>query len=564
MLQQPATDATVLGFLCPAGTPTGLGQVGCVLAEWEIVTLSVTVLLLILAGVWFVRTRRSHPGAGGPHGTPFLVFPTGGGGRAVRSRPDEPRRRSPQTAAAVDEEDPPISAPRESLRPEGWAPVRERAHPKPTDSAESPPKEPSPQAPEGPASSPSAPPADSATTETTSRRTILPGAGAGPQGSEQVESGQIRYERPPDGTLQLLPGRLEVLANGQGEAGEEIRFVRVPGHQPELTFGRSDGPQYRHIQLRSPTVSRTHARMRFADGRWTLRNESGTNPTLLNGTPLDSGVEAPTLADGDRIEMGEVVFRFRQPNVKDRLPFRSSWYTDQGRRPSNQDAVVVKSLSRGRELLAVCDGMGSHAMGRLASHAAVDTLVRELGEGKSLEDAVQSANRAVRDELEADEDAAGLGTTLVALLRTGPEYQIANVGDSRAYRVDARGIHRITQDHSFVAEVVREGRMSAEEAGRSPWKSAITRHLGAEPDVEVDLFGAYPADEPHVILLCSDGLHGVLDDDAIRAKVLETPDIRDIARDLGEEALRKGGDDNVTVAAMEFEGGLRHLREAAP
>ena len=531
MLQQTATDAIVLGFLCPAGTPTGLGQVGCLLAEWELVTLSITAILLILAGVWFVRSRRSHPGAGGPQGTPFLVFPTGSESRAVRARGSEPRQRPPK-AHSDDDDTPPVSAPRERLRPEGWEAPREHEQPKPTDSGGAPPPEP-------------------------------PRAAEGSEAPQQVESGQIRYERPPDGTLQLLPGRLEVLANGQGEAGEEIRFVRVPGHEPELTFGRSDGPQYQHIQLRSPTVSRTHARMRFTDGRWTLRNESGTNPTLLNGTPLDSGVETPTLNDGDRIEMGEVVFRFRQPDIRDRLPFRSSWYTDQGRRPSNQDAVVVKSLSRGRELLAVCDGMGSHAMGRVASHAAIDALVRELGEGSSLQEAVESANRAVRDELGKGEDAAGLGTTLVALLRKGPEYQIANVGDSRAYRIDARGIHRITQDHSFVAEVVREGRMSAEEAGRSPWKSAITRHLGAEHDVEVDLFGAYPANEPHVILLCSDGLHGMLDDDAIEAKVRETPGIRDVARELGEEALRRGGDDNVTIAAIEFGEGLRHLREAA-
>jgi PPM family protein phosphatase len=499
MLQQPATDASVLGFLCPTGTPTGLGQVGCFLAEWEIATLSMTVILLILAATWFMRTRQGHHGAGAPSGTPFLVFPTASESRAIRARGSEPRQRAPE--ARPDDGTPPISAPRASRTPEATAP-------------------------------------------------------------QQVEAGQIRYERPPDGTLQLLPGRLEILANGQGEGGEEIRFVRVPGHEPEITFGRSDGPQYRHIQLRSPTVSRTHARMRFTDGRWTLRNESSTNPTVLNGTPLDSGVETPALSDGDRIEMGEVVFRFRHPNIRDRLPFRSSWYTDQGRRPSNQDAVVVKSLSRGRELLAVCDGMGSHAMGRLASHTAVDALVRELGEGRSLQEAVESANRAVRDQLDTNDDAAGMGTTLVALLRTGPEYQIANVGDSRAYRIDARGIHRVTQDHSFVAEVVREGRMSAEEAGRSPWKSAITRHLGAEPEVELDLFGAYPADEPHVLLLCSDGLHGVLDDDAILAKVREIPDIRDLARELGEEALRRGGDDNVTIAAIEFEEGLELLREA--
>ncbi len=495
ILQQSASDAAILGGLCPAGTPTGLGQLGCFLAEWEVVVVPVVVIAVIVGVVWTVRTRRSHPGASGHQGSPFLVFPMQSENRASR------------------------------------APTGDRT------TRPGPPIEPRPAVGTTPPS---------------------------PTPSETVESGQVRYERSPDGTLQLLPGRLEVLANGQGEAGEEIRFVRAPDQEPEVTFGRSEGVPYRHVQLHSPTVSRIHARMRFADGRWTLRNESSTNPTLLNGSPLDSGVEAPTLKDGDRIEMGEAVFRFHQPSVKDRLPLRSSWYTDQGRRPTNQDSVVVKSLSRGRELLAVCDGMGSHALGRLASHAAMDTLVKTLSEGGSLLEAVESANRAVREEMENNEDGAGLGTTLVALLRTEHEYQIANVGDSRAYRIDPQGVHRITQDHSFVAEVVREGRMSKEEAGRSPWRSAITRHLGAEPEVEVDLFGAYPTHEPHIVLLCSDGLHGILNDQAIKAKVRELTDIRDVARELGEEALRKGGDDNVAVAAIEFQEGLRAIRESSP
>jgi pSer/pThr/pTyr-binding forkhead associated (FHA) protein len=111
---------------------------------------------------------------------------------------------------------------------------------------------------------------------------------------------------PLDGTLQLLPGRLKV-RNGL-EAGAEIRFVRVPGSAPEFTFGRAPGPRYRHVQLRSLLVSRTHARLRFHDGVWILRNESGTNPTLLNGTPMGSGTEEVELRHGDRIEMGDTAF----------------------------------------------------------------------------------------------------------------------------------------------------------------------------------------------------------------------------------------------------------------
>lgn len=141
-----------------------------------------------------------------------------------------------------------------------------------------------------------------------------------------VDGRSMRYWRPADGTLQFLPGRLEVIAGH--DAGQEIRFVRTPGPDgTRVTFGRAEGAPYRHIQLREPTVSRAHARMTLeitgqngADGstsmaRWRLENLSATNPVVVNGTPLaadESESCAVVLDDGDRIEMGEVVFRFRE------------------------------------------------------------------------------------------------------------------------------------------------------------------------------------------------------------------------------------------------------------
>jgi pSer/pThr/pTyr-binding forkhead associated (FHA) protein len=114
--------------------------------------------------------------------------------------------------------------------------------------------------------------------------------------------------------VQFLPGRLEVL-QGAAVAGQELRFIRPddPTEQPTVTFGRGDGPPYRHVQLRAPTVSRMHARLTMQPGgTWTLENLSTTNPVVLNGTQISNGSEPQPLADGDRIEMGEVVFRFRQ------------------------------------------------------------------------------------------------------------------------------------------------------------------------------------------------------------------------------------------------------------
>ena len=124
-----------------------------------------------------------------------------------------------------------------------------------------------------------------------------------------VEGHNLRFSVPAEGTLQFLPGRLEI-SSGL-DAGREIRFVRVPGpNGTEVTFGRNEGPLYRHIQLRDQTVSREHARMTLAEGRWYLTNLSRTNPVAHNGRVLGYGEQQP-LEDGDRVEMGEVVFSFR-------------------------------------------------------------------------------------------------------------------------------------------------------------------------------------------------------------------------------------------------------------
>jgi hypothetical protein len=142
-----------------------------------------------------------------------------------------------------------------------------------------------------------------------------------------VDGASVRYWRPADGTLQFLPGRLEVIAGR--DAGQEIRFVRTPGPDgTRVTFGRAEGEPYRHVQLREPTVSRAHARMTLEVGaaggngrgvgngggaQWRLENLSATNPVVVNGRALaadESPAGSVVLGEGDRIEMGEVVFRF--------------------------------------------------------------------------------------------------------------------------------------------------------------------------------------------------------------------------------------------------------------
>jgi hypothetical protein len=130
-----------------------------------------------------------------------------------------------------------------------------------------------------------------------------------PAGARRIQGERVEYFHPSDGTLQFLPGRLEVL-EGE-ESRHEIRFVKTPGDEVQVTFGRNEGEPYRHVQLHSRTVSRLHARMTFRDKGWLLENLSQTNPTILNGEYLNEGDAARELKDGDRIEMGEVVFRFQ-------------------------------------------------------------------------------------------------------------------------------------------------------------------------------------------------------------------------------------------------------------
>ena len=139
----------------------------------------------------------------------------------------------------------------------------------------------------------------------------LTAAAPAPMADAAFANGEtLRFALPDEGTLRFLPGRLEVVAGP--DAGREIRFVAPPGagDAVEVTFGRTEGPAYRHVQLLARTVSRRHAVMALSDGHWSLQNLSATNPVLLNGRALAPDELAPLLVDGDRIEMGEVVFTF--------------------------------------------------------------------------------------------------------------------------------------------------------------------------------------------------------------------------------------------------------------
>lgn len=226
---------------------------------------------------------------------------------------------------------------------------------------------------------------------------------------------------------------------------------------------------------------------------------------------------------------------------------KSAGASDPGRRRRrNEDAYVVEP-----PLFAVADGMGGAQAGEIASKLAA-TAVRGGGEG--VEALIQEANRRVHQRSMEDEAASGMGTTLtVASLEDGI-VQIGHVGDSRAYLVRDGSLEQLTQDHSLVAELVRTGRLSPEEAESHPQRSVITRALGTDPDVDVDTFAIEPK-PGDLFLLCSDGLTTMVDDETILGLVVQRRDDLDgLCKALIKAANKGGGEDNITVVAFEITG----------
>jgi protein phosphatase len=223
--------------------------------------------------------------------------------------------------------------------------------------------------------------------------------------------------------------------------------------------------------------------------------------------------------------------------------------TDPGRRRRrNEDAYVVQP-----PLFAVADGMGGAQAGEVAARIAAAAL-RDSGTDHG-EDAVvaliQEANRRVYEAAVADDARAGMGTTMTAALVEEGTVRIGHVGDSRAYRVRDGMLDQLTEDHSLVAELVRSGKLSPEEADVHPQRSVITRVLGTDPEVDVDTFEveAQPGD---VFMICSDGLTSMVDDDAILAVLGRGKSLKQAARGLVDEANRGGGEDNITVILFEL------------
>jgi PPM family protein phosphatase len=226
-------------------------------------------------------------------------------------------------------------------------------------------------------------------------------------------------------------------------------------------------------------------------------------------------------------------------------------------RSGNEDSYFC-----GRTVFAVADGLGGHQGGEVASAAAVEPLAaldgREFADpweaAEALADAVREANRAILDRAAGDPDLWGMGTTLTAAARAGDsQLQLAHVGDSRAYLFRDGDFEQLTTDHTVVGELVRRGRLTPEQAAIHPERSILTRAVGLDPQVPVDLPDPLELRSGDQVLLCSDGLTEAILDSQIADILSATTDGDAACRSLIDAANAAGGPDNITVVLLRVE-----------
>jgi serine/threonine protein phosphatase PrpC len=248
----------------------------------------------------------------------------------------------------------------------------------------------------------------------------------------------------------------------------------------------------------------------------------------------------------------------------------SAGLTDVGRkRNHNEDSFLVDEEL---QLYVVADGMGGHAGGGTASRIAVETIDKELRRARESRDnpfvstpnlqdalipealrgAVEKACLAIYTAAQEDPRLSGMGTTVISLVVRDDQAFFAHVGDSRAYLIRGELIQQISEDHSLVNEQIKAGMITAEEAKHSRYKNIITRSVGFEEEVQVDVMGVI-AEPNDVFLLCSDGLANMLEDKEIHELVLNTPDFKDVPKRLVDMANERGGDDNITVIVVQMQ-----------
>ncbi len=238
---------------------------------------------------------------------------------------------------------------------------------------------------------------------------------------------------------------------------------------------------------------------------------------------------------------------------------KTAYLTDTGKkRELNEDTIYASEKPVGNlpNLFIVADGMGGHNAGDFASNFTVNTLVEEVEASFEknpsiiFQKALNVANLKLRQFASEDAKKRGMGTTVVAATCMGKYLQVANVGDSRLYIINNTTIKQITTDHSYVEEMIRRGNLERENARSNPNKNIITRAVGAKSEVKSDIYVVElkPGD---LVLMCSDGLSNMLEDEEIRMVVKRQRDIIEMAEKLIEAANNNGGKDNISVILID-------------
>ncbi|HYO56525.1 Stp1/IreP family PP2C-type Ser/Thr phosphatase [Archangium sp.] len=246
----------------------------------------------------------------------------------------------------------------------------------------------------------------------------------------------------------------------------------------------------------------------------------------------------------------------------------SAGLTDVGRkRNHNEDSFLIDDEL---QLYVVADGMGGHAGGGTASRIAVETIDKELRRARESRDnpfvstpnlqesllpdalrtAVERACLAIFTTAQEDPRLSGMGTTVISLVVRDNQAFFAHVGDSRAYLIRGPLIQQVSEDHSLVNEQIKAGMITPEEAKHSRYKNIITRSVGFEEEVQVDVMGVV-AEPGDVFLLCSDGLANMVEDRELHEVVLATANLADVPKRLVDLANERGGDDNITVIVVQ-------------
>ena len=243
--------------------------------------------------------------------------------------------------------------------------------------------------------------------------------------------------------------------------------------------------------------------------------------------------------------------------------------TDVGQvRTVDEDSILAADLSFGVNsesskflLLAVADGMGGHAKGEEASKIALNAIARAVIPDllnntpftKILEKGIQNANQDILDYTAKNPEASGMGTTSVCAVVKDNQIHLANVGDSRAYRVSDDEICRVTKDHSYVQALIDEGEITEEQAREHPRKNEITRAVGIMPSIEVDTM-KLTLDSDESFLLCCDGVIAHLSDDDIHKIIRGSSDPQTACQEIVDMANERGGSDNISLIILSSEG----------